>query len=214
MNRTIVFLHGFISSARSTKAQYLAPRLASVPNVAFHAVGFNPTPQDFTYMTLTGCIDRLRQYVLDHQIEKMYLVGSSMGGLVAFHYAHRFGGVERMLLLAPATVWLDGGLSDDALAEWKAAGATSIFHPAFGKAIPIHYGLQRDGQRYYEPVPPRAPTLIIHGVDDQAVPFDHSRAYASTYPDDVRLIEVDAGHNLNGHLDLIWEYVQSFVLMP
>jgi len=26
------------------------------------------------------------------------------------------------------------------------------------------------------------------------------------------LIEVDADHDLNGHLEFIWEYVQSFLL--
>ena len=212
MNIPILFLHGFISSAQSTKAQYLEEQLVSFSDTAFHAVDFNPTSEDFTYMTVTGRIDRLRQYVLDHRIERMHLVGSSLGGLVALHYAYRFGGVERMLLLAPATVWLDGGLSKEELAQWEAAGAALLFHPAFGRKIPIRYDLQRDGQRYDEPVPPPAPMVIIHGINDETVPFDHSRAYAAAYPDDVRLIEAEAGHDLNGHLDLIWDYVQSFLL--
>lgn len=207
MNKPILFLHGFISSARSTKAQYLAERLAS-----FHAVDFNPTPEDFAYMTISGRIDRLRQYVIDHKIKEMCLVGSSLGGLVALNYAHRFGGVERMLLLAPALTWLSNVVSEEGQAQWEAAGVAPIFHPAFGRTIPLGYGLQWDGQRYSEPVPPPAPAVIIHGVDDETVSVNHSRAYAAAYPDDVRLVEVDAGHDLNGHLDLIWEYVRSFLL--
>jgi hypothetical protein len=210
--RTVLLLHGFISSGQSTKARYLEERLASFPQVAFHAIDFNPMPEDFTYMTVTGRIDRLRQYVLDHEIEEMCLIGSSLGGLVALHYAHRFGGVERILLLAPAVAWLHGGLSDEELTQWEAAGAAPIFHPAFGKEIPIRYDLQRDGLRYLDPVPPAAPVTIIHGVEDETVPVDDSRSYASNYPDDVDLVEVTADHNLNPHLDLIWEYVQSFLL--
>jgi pimeloyl-ACP methyl ester carboxylesterase len=212
-DKTILFLHGFVSSAHSTKAQYLEERLASFPHLAFGAVDFNPTPEDFTYMTITGRIDRLRQYVLDRQIEEMQLVGSSLGGLVALHYAHRFGGVERMLLLAPALTWLHGGSADEELTQWKKTGAAPVFHPAFGQAVPLRYDLYRDGQRYSEPISPPAPTVIIHGVDDETVPVDNSRVYALTYPEGVRLIEVNAGHDLNGHLDLIWEYVQSFLMM-
>jgi alpha/beta superfamily hydrolase len=54
--------------------------------------------------------------------------------------------------------------------------------------------------------------VIVHGQRDETVPTVASRAYASEYPDVVRLIEVDADHDLNGHLDLIWEVVESFLL--
>ncbi|MEA3340881.1 MAG: YqiA/YcfP family alpha/beta fold hydrolase [Chloroflexota bacterium] len=210
--KTILLLHGFISSAQSTKAQYLGEQFESLPQAAFHAIDFNPTPRDFAYMTITGRINRLRQYVLDHQIAEMNLIGSSLGGLVALHYAHRFGGIERMLLLAPALSWLSGGLAEEELAQWEEAGAMPIFHPAFEREIPIRYDLQIDGRRYLDPVPPPTPVAIIHGRDDETVPIEHSRTYALTYPDDVNLVEVNAGHDLNGRLDLIWEYVQSFLL--
>jgi hypothetical protein len=44
------------------------------------------------------------------------------------------------------------------------------------------------------------------------VPVAHSRAYADAFPDRVRLVEVDADHDLNAHLDLIWEETASFLL--
>ncbi len=210
--KEILLLHGFISSGQSTKARYFGERFEALPQVAFHAVDFNPTPQDFEYMTVTGRIERLRQYVLDREIAKMDLIGSSLGGLVALHYAHRFGEVERMLLLAPALSWLSGGLTEEELRQWEEADAVSIFHPAFGKEVPLRYDLQLDGRRYREPIPPPALVTIIHGCDDETVPIDHSRAYASAHPDDVHLVEVDTGHDLNGHLDVVWMYVQSFLL--
>ena len=103
--QTILFLHGFASSARTTKSQYFLEHLAGRPQVAYHAIDFNPTPTDFEYMTATGLINRLRQYVLDNALQSFSLIGSSFGGLVATHYAHRYGGVRRMLLLAPALRW-------------------------------------------------------------------------------------------------------------
>ncbi len=210
--RTILSLHGFASSAQSTKNQAFSARFEAIPQVAFHAVDFNPTPRDFEYMTTTGQIDRLRQYVLDRRLGQISLIGSSYGGLIAVQYAHRFGGVDRMLLLAPGLHWLSGGLSEPQLAAWKEAGAVAVFHPAFDREILVRYGMQVDGLRYLEFVPPACPVTIIHGDRDTTVPIADSRAYAAEHPDLVQLVEVDADHDLNGHLDLIWEHVLSFLL--
>jgi pimeloyl-ACP methyl ester carboxylesterase len=69
-----------------------------------------------------------------------------------------------------------------------------------------------DGLRYLAFVPPPTPALIIHGRYDSTVPVDHSRWYTAEFPKRVQLIEVEADHDLNGHLDLIWESVQTFLL--
>jgi pimeloyl-ACP methyl ester carboxylesterase len=210
--RTIVFLHGFASSSRCTKAEYLRKEFQALPEIDFSAIDFNPTPRDFEYVTTTGLIARLRQYVLDRQLDEFSIIGSSFGGLVAILYAQRFGGVERMVLLAPGLRWLSGGLSNEQLEAWKRAGVAPIPHPAFEQEVPVRYDLQKDGLHYLEPVPPPAPMVIIHGSSDQTVPTDDSREYARRYPDKVQLIEVEADHDLNGHMCLIWDSVQSFLL--
>jgi len=210
--KTILFLHGFASSGQSTKAQYFSEKLEALPRVEYHAIDFSPTPEDFEYVTTTGLINRLRQYVLDHHLGTFNIIGSSYGGLVAVHYAHRFGGVERMLLLAPGLRWLSGGLSEEQLEAWKKTGALPVSHEAFQEEIFVRYDLQVDGLNYLEPIPPAIPMTIIHGKSDTTVPTGDIRAYAVEYPDKVQLIEVEADHDLNGHLDFIWEYVQSFLL--
>ena len=210
--KTVLFLHGFASSGQSEKALYFRKKCAAVSHVEFHAIDFNPTLRDFATMTTTGLIDRLRQYVLDHSLEDIHLIASSYGGLIALRYAHRFGGVDKMLLLAPGLAWLSGGLSQEALDQWKEAGTAPVYHEAFQVEIPVNYDLQVDGLRYLERVPPPAPMIIIHGTSDTTVPTDHSREYAADHPDRVDLIEVQAGHNLNDHLDLIWGHAQAFLL--
>ena len=104
----LIFLHGFASTANGTKAQYLRPRLEVLPDVRFHAFEFSPAPVDFTYMTVTGMINRLRQYIFDHALAEVSLIGSSMGGLVGLNYAARFPDVRRMLLLCPALTYISG----------------------------------------------------------------------------------------------------------
>ena len=78
--------------------------------------------------------------------------------------------------------------------------------------IPIRHDLQVDGLRYLEPIPPASPVIIIHGHNDRVVPIEPSRDYAARFPDKVQLIEVDADHDLNGHLGFIWGHVGSFLL--
>jgi pimeloyl-ACP methyl ester carboxylesterase len=150
--------------------------------------------------------------VVDHHLGEFSVIGSSYGGLIALHYAHRFGGIEKMLLLAPGLRWLSGGLSEEELEQWEEAGALPVLHYGFEKEIPIRYDLQADGIRYLEFISPPAPILIIHGCNDTKVPTDHSRKYAADFPDRVGLVEVNADHDLNGHLPFIWEHVQSFLL--
>jgi len=211
--KTILYLHGFASSARGTKAQYFGDMFKALPQVEFHAIDFNPTPKDFEYVTVTGMINRLRQYVLDNHLENLGIIGSSLGGLVGLHYAHRFGGVEKMLLLAPGLRWLSGGLSDEELGQWKKASVGPVFHYAFERELLVRYDLHVDGLRYLEPIPPTTPITIIHGRNDDVVPIDHSRKYAADFPDKVQLIEVSAGHDLNDRIEFVWGYVQSFVLV-
>jgi len=212
MFKSIVHVHGFASSARSTKAKYLGERMESVRGAEFYALDMNPTPTDFRYLTTTGAIGRLRQYILDRQLEDLAFVASSFGGLVATYYAHRFGAVTRMLLLAPLLRWKLDWLSEEQVERWREKGTAPIPHYGFGGELPLDFGYYEDGQRYREAAPPAAPTLIIHGRNDETVPIDHSRAYAGQYPDRVRLLELDAGHDLNDHLATIWGQVQEFVL--
>lgn len=60
--------------------------------------------------------------------------------------------------------------------------------------------------------PPSAPITILHGTEDEVVPIAASREYTACYPEQVQLIEVTAGHDINDHLPLIWRLVQQFLL--
>jgi pimeloyl-ACP methyl ester carboxylesterase len=211
----VVFLHGFASSGQGAKAQYLGQKFSALPGVDFHAFDFNPTPRDFEYMTITGSINRLRQYLCDHGLlsRDVGIIASSMGALVGLHYASRFGGVGNMLFLAPALSYLSrGGLSEAEFERWAQRGTIPVFHFAYQREIPLRYDLEVDGRRYAGPVPPAAPLTIVHGKNDEVIPSGRSRDYAARFPERVRLVEVDSDHRLNDRLDLIWEYAQSLFL--
>ncbi len=209
--KTLIFLHGFVSSDQGFKAQFLRQQCETLPDVAFHAINFNPTPRDFEFMTVTGMINRLRQYILDRKLGNVRLIGSSMGALVALNYAYRYQDVQNLLLLAPALAYRFGVQRGEAK-NWQTAGATPVFHYAFEKEIPLRYEFELDGLKYADPVPPPAKIMIVHGRSDDILPIQNSRSYAAAHPNLVQLIEVNGDHRLNDHLDLIWQQTKTFSL--
>lgn len=198
-DKWVLLLHGFASSGNSSKAQYFRGKLKALSDVAFHAFDFNPTPTDFEYMTITGMINRLRQYLLVRPTGDLTIVGSSLGALVGLNYVHRFGGVKRMLLLAPA------------LSYRGTENADRVYHYAFQREVRLRDGFDVDGTLYQKPVAPPAPTIIIHGRHDDTIPIAYSRRYAALYPAEVRLIEVESDHRLADQLDFIWIHLQSLL---
>jgi pimeloyl-ACP methyl ester carboxylesterase len=199
MEKTVLLLHGFASSGKSRKAIFLSERFKSRPHITFHAIDFNPTPRDFEFVTVTGMINRLRQYILDRQLGELFLVGSSLGALVGLNYAHRFGGVQGMLLLAPA------------LAFQETERRKFAFHYAFERDVPLREDYYVDGALYAEPVPPPRPITIVHGRHDDVIPIAHSREYVAAHPGVVELSEVDSDHRLSDQLDFIWERLSALV---
>ncbi len=210
--KQVIFLHGFASSVNGRKAQFLREKFDGRTDTAFYAFPFSPTPTDFEYLTVTGMIARLRQYVLDRGDTAVSLIGSSMGGLVALNYAARYGGVERLLLLAPALTYLSGERVGLPLAEWRERGYGEIFHFGFNRMVKLRYDLEVDGRFYQTAPPPSCPITIIHGAQDEVVPISDSRQYAARYPEQVKLVEVVAGHDINAHLELIWDVTAQFLL--
>jgi hypothetical protein len=209
---TILYLHGFASSAGGAKADFLGRQLAADSQIKFEAIEFNPDPHDFEYLTITGLINRLRQAVLACGLERFSLMGSSLGGLVALHYAHRFGGVDRLLLLAPALRYRRHLLlSREQMNRWRAEGRMLVEHYGFGRALPLRYDFHLDGLRYRVTPPPPAPIRILHGQHDEVVPIAISRQYAAAYPEQVELIELNSDHSLTDQLDFIAQQSRSYL---
>lgn len=209
--KDLIFLHGFASSSRSTKARYLAERLGGIPGVRFHVPDFNPAPEDFEYLTVTGMINRLRQYLIDHEVKAGDIIASSLGALVALHYAQRFGSVGRLILLAPVLSYDSLHFSGETAKQWQEDGTTQVSHYAFPGKVFLRYDFHLDGMRYSGQIPPPAPVLILHGRRDEVIPFANSSEYASEYPGMVSLVELDSDHGLLDMLNVIWDHVSSMI---
>jgi uncharacterized protein len=130
----IFYLHGFASSARSSKATYLAARLRSY-RLVLHTPDFNQP--DFSTLTITRMVDQTVAAIDALPDGPIVLIGSSLGGFVAVQVALvRSSRVAKLVLLAPA---LDFGPS-------ASSGPSRPFDSAHGRPEPVEGRAEsRDG---------------------------------------------------------------------
>lgn len=207
----VVYLHGFASSAGSTKATFFAEKLAakgiemSVPDL---------NQPDFSSLTVTRMLKQAGD-AIDAAGEPVALIGSSLGGFVAVQAAVEHAArVQRIVLLAPALDF-DGNrlseLGDRGLDEWKSSNRLDVFHYAYGRMMPVHYELYADARRYNAfDAPLTQPVQVFQGRRDSSVDPDTVARWAAARPN-VELHLLDDDHQLVGSLGEIWKQMERFL---
>jgi pimeloyl-ACP methyl ester carboxylesterase len=203
----IVYLHGFASGPRSSKARYFRTLLegagasVEIPDLA---------DGDFEHLTITGQLAVIDRAVAGGPVA---LVGSSLGGYLAALYAARHPNVERLVLLAPAfgfaQRWPER-LGPAEMADWRSIGTIDVFHYADKCRRKLGYQLLTDGQRF-ETYPDFAqPALIFHGTHDDTVPVRYSEEFAANHS--IATLEIlDAGHDLLNVLNYMAPKILRFL---
>jgi pimeloyl-ACP methyl ester carboxylesterase len=207
----VFYLHGFASSAKSSKAAFFAAKLKD-HGIAFHAPDLNAP--DFSTLTVTRMLEGVSG-AIDGSTGGVALIGSSLGGFVAVQAAlQRPDRVERLVLLAPA---LDFGgnrmkeLGEGGLRRWKETNRLDVFHYGYGRIVPVHYGLYEDAQRYDSlGAPLTLPVQVFQGRRDTAVDPETVERWSSARPN-VELHMLDDDHQLLGSLEYIWREMQRFL---
>jgi hypothetical protein len=207
----IIYLHGFASSAQSSKATYLGSRLRAlgedvrVPDL---------NQPDFATLTVTRMLEQTRA-LIDESSSPVTIFGSSLGGYVGVNAAAaRPDRVGRLVLLAPALDFSDQGLSAPggaSLSDWKRDGHLMVFHYGFGRMVPIHYGLYEDARQHDAMrAHVEMPILIFQGRHDTVVSPGTVERWAARRPN-VELHLLDDDHQLTNSLGEIWEETQRFL---
>jgi pimeloyl-ACP methyl ester carboxylesterase len=207
----VFYLHGFASSARSTKAAYLAERLQG-HGIALRCPDFNLP--DFATLTMTRMLTQLSEELDMLAPGPVTLIGSSLGGTLAVLAAERFARVTALVLLAPAVMFAKPGhhlLPPDRIEAWKRDGVMRFFHYAYGEERPLNVAFYEDSLRYH-PMEAlvRQPCLAYHGVHDASVDYRTVEVFARSRPN-VRLALLDDDHSLVKSLPRIWEGVRPFL---
>lgn len=206
--KAYIYLHGFASSPRSAKAQYLRDRFQT-----HHINLLTPdlNQEDFSHLTLTRQIQQVQALPLNRV--PTTLIGSSFGGLTAAWVGEQQLQVQRLVLLAPAFDFLSNWLprlGEEQVRRWQSEQYLQVYHYGEEKNLPLNYEFLTDASHYQEEQLQRPiPTLILHGWHDQVIPIQASRNFAAQRPW-VKLLELDSDHALGNVQNEIWQAVQEF----
>ena len=203
-----IYLHGFASSPRSTKAVFFREHLT---RLGHDVIVPDLEEGDFQGLTITRQLGVVRREIARSRGD-LALIGSSMGGYLAVLAANQEPRIRRLMLMAPAidmkARWTVR-YGADQLARWKAQGVAPTFHHAHGEERLIGYGLYEDLDRY-DPAPPtRVPALAFMGRQDLTVDPAAVERWAAHNPS-VTLRSLDSGHELVDQLETIWKESAAF----
>lgn len=207
-----IYLHGFASSRHSFKGSILRKRFAELGKTLLTP---DLNSDDFTHMTPSSQLQVIAT-TCESVAGDITLLGSSMGGYLAALYAENQPRVVRLVLLAPAFRFVTRyaqRISEMEMNDWKNNGYLDVYHYGYGEMRRLHYGIIEDA-RHYDRMELRRklPTLVIHGLHDDTVPYQLSIDYLGSNPD-ARLYLLPSDHGMSTEIAEIWIQIQQFLFV-
>ena len=204
-----LYLHGFASSPRSTKA------------LAFQAWGAKRGLEidalelrvpSFERLRLSAIKARVRE-AIGGPLDRAVLIGSSLGGLTACRVAEEDPRVCAVLAMAPAfrlaETWRKT-LGEDGWKRWHEVGTLTVDDHATQQKRTLDVGFVDElATLEAQPADVRVPVLIVHGTRDEVVSVERSREWARRRRH-VRLVEVDDGHELRASIERVLTEADAF----
>ena len=208
----LLYLHGFASSARSSKAAFLRARAAE-HGIELLTPDFNQP--DFAGLTVTRMVAQVSEVIASLPPGPVSLIGSSLGAFVAIQVVLQQAlRIDRLVLLAPALDFSGNrlrDLGDRAVEEWRRTDTLNVFHYGFGRVMPVRFSLYEDSAAYDAfAAEISLPVQIFQGTRDVAVSPATVQRWAASRPG-VEIHMVDDDHLLMGSLDFIWREMSRFL---
>jgi hypothetical protein len=204
-----IYLHGFASSPQSGKARFFHRQFAAkgipleIPEL---------DQGDFTGLTVSGQLALIERVAGESPVT---LIGSSLGGYLAALYAARHRSVQKLVLMAPALQFprrFRERYAPADMADWKRLGMVSVYHYGYEENRPLGFQLVEDASKYEDEPEFSQAALILHGIHDDVVPVDLSRSFAARH-DNVRLRELESGHELTNVIEDLWIETERFLVI-
>ena len=211
----LIYLHGFASSARSSKAGYFKAKAAE-RGVDLITPDLNEP--DFGGLTITRMVTQVSELFATLPPGRVSLVGSSLGAFVALQVAEREPEhIDRLVLLAPALDFSGNrlkDLGDRGLDDWQRTDTLNVFHYGYGRMMPVRFSLYADAAQY-DALHARVarPIQVFQGRRDAAVSPETVQRWAAARPH-VELHMLDDDHQLLASLDFIWGEMVRFLALP
>jgi len=219
---SFIYLHGFASSPSSSKAKYFADHLhaekaqVSIPDL--NGSSFEKLTLSSQLQIIDNQFDQFNRFdpASDSPVNnKVVMIGSSMGGLLAVLKTIRSPQVAALVLMAPGfglmKRWPDL-FGENTLADWKHQGSLNVYHHGAGSYLPLAYQFIDDAERYQtDNLKVSVPTILFHGRNDATVPIVESEDFHDKNNERVEFHALDDDHQLLASLDYIWEHSRSFL---
>lgn len=179
-NQGVILCHGFLSDKQSRTNRRLTELLVpqGIATFRFDWYGMGDTHDHFPHMTLQQCeeqLDAAFHLLQKQEINRLGLVGSSFGGLLAILSASRQPTLRALGLKCPVVDFpevLRMEFGPVAMEQWK---STNHIPNIVGDSspVPLHYDFYEECLTYDAYTALRhihAPTLVVHGTQDELIP--------------------------------------------
>jgi uncharacterized protein len=204
---TFFYLHGWLSSPQSNKAQFFKQCFLE-RGIDLQIPDFNQN--DFYHLTLTRQIQQVQALLPNSPVT---IIGSSLGGLTALWLAQQQLQIQRLVLLAPALNFLTHcvtAIGKEHYAKWREQGEFALYHYHFKREILLSYDFIEDMQQYTDTeLQQNIPTLILHGRFDKTIPIQTTHDFVSTRPW-IQLMELHSDHLLTDVQSSLWQATITF----
>ena len=164
------------------------------------------------------------EFLIEHHYRTIYIVGHSMGGVIAAYLATQYKQVKRVVLAAPSFSHIEkeeGGVVKALLKSQEVINTYGVeeFLTRLNKlpftAINEFKSLVNQYQDVYKSL--KIPVMFVHGTNDQIVPIESSqKIYASLKVKKKYLQVDDYYHDIfkGDKIDLINKEIGSFLKTP
>lgn len=175
--KAVLIIHGFAGGTYDLEELATSLELSGRFNVfTFTLPGHNGKRKEATKKNWLAESERQLQRLITNGYKKIYLVGHSMGGVIASYLASRYNNVEKLVLLAPAFRYFayeDGILSKIKESKEAFQAYDKDARLTFMTKLPLNafnefIKLVKENQDTIKKI--KIPTLIIQGTTDKIVP--------------------------------------------
>jgi pimeloyl-ACP methyl ester carboxylesterase len=207
MQPRFLYLHGFASGPRSAKGIAFADHYAK-RGIAIDRLDLRVP--SLPHLRLSAML-AVVQGAIGGAADRAVVFGSSLGGLTAARVAERDPRVTALVLLAPAFQLIARWRALPGWEDWRTTGWREIHDYQTHQPERVDFGFAEDAMAIDVGYPDvRVPTLILHGVHDETVSIESSRAFAQGKRH-VRLVELDDGHDLIASLPRLLDEADRFL---
>lgn len=166
--------------------------------------------------------EKMTEWLIDKGYNNIYVVGHSMGGVIASYIAGKYKQVKKLVLAAPAFHYLSVTKEKFDISN-SIKTAPSLIKTYSGEEIVARLFKLNPGaviqfidlvKKYYDcPKDVHCPTLIIQGRKDELVPITSSEyVYRNIQSKNKKLVYVDnLTHDVFANNDKIYKLVEDFL---